>query len=868
MLTSIAAPRALRVLLAVLATAVLAVVVAGPARADGQTVGVWLTTDNLSSALAPSSTAFAADSGTNPLTIDVDDERTYQTVTGFGATFTDSSAWLMRVKQAAAQRNAVMANLFGSTGIGLSMLRQPMGSTDFIHVVGGYYTYDDTAGDTSLRNFSISHDLTDMIPMVQQALSINPNLRVNLTSWSAPAWMKDTGTLMAPCQDCYPGTLLSQYYGVYADYLVKAIQAYQTQGIPIWATSAQNEPTTGNTYNTMEFTPAQSANFIDNYLAPKLYAAGLQPHIFAGDTVDFSTSYAPSVWSDATAIQETEGSSHHGYIGTPADLGSLHDAYPYKPIYQSELAPYCTDEDFRDVLVNGMRNWAQSVMSWNIALDQNSGPYHTGASNICDSSHHPGIPIQPLVTIDSATGAATYRPSYYWTGQFSKFVQPGAKRIATNSFGAGSIENVAFLNPDGTRVVVAWNSGASASRTFKVRSGSQSFTYTLPAKAMATFRWSGDTSNSFHGWGNSVHGVDGSVDDGGFQTGGWTKVSATAATSTTLGAGWHSIYTGADNRFTDYAASVTATATLLGNEVGGDNASAHPKYGIYGCYLDRNNYIQGWVDPTNNAFVTNVHVGGTDYGFYNPVPLPSGFNPHAPHTIGVDRTGSDFTLSIDGTSLVTRSAPISGCQVGLVTEDTKAQFTNLSIQDRRAWGNSRYGTNGGNAFGGGMQAGSWIVNNTNSLESTSTYDTPGSTVPGWNSIYGRSGMTAVNYTVSADLRQVGVGAGDSNPKYGIYACYRDDANYVQVWLDPNARQIVSHALVSGSDLGWHADSLPAGFDPTANHHVSATKSGSSFTFSLDGMSKPLSAATASISGCQIGAVTEDAAANLRNITVT
>jgi glucosylceramidase len=839
--------------------AIAAVVASTPAAADGQSVSAWLTTSDLSSALTPQTAlSFANDSGTNPLTVDVDDERTYQTTTGFGATFTDSSAWLMHTKQSSAQRSVVMNDLFSSSGIGLTMLRQPMGSTDFIHTVGGYYTYDDTAGDTTLANFSVSHDDADIIPMIQQALSINPNIKVNLTSWSAPAWMKDTGTLMATCQDCYPGTLLSADYGVYADYLVKAIQAYQSRSIPIWATSAQNEPTTGNTYNTMEFTTAQSIDFITNYLAPKLYAAGLQPRILAGDTVGFDSSYPAAIFNDAGGYAETEGSSHHGYIGTPADMGVLHDNYPYKPIYQSEIAPYCTDEDFRDVLINGTRNWAQSVISWNVALDTNSGPYHTGATDICDSSHHPGIPIQPLVTIDPSTGSATYRPVYYWTGQLSKFVQPGAKRIASNSFGAGSVQDVAFLNPDGTRVVVAWNSDSSAgsgSATFKVRSGSQSFSYSLAKGAMVTFVWSGATSGGRHGWGDSVHGTDAvNIYGGGYQRGSWTQSSATAATTTSLGSGWNSLYQGSDTRLTDYSMTTTMARLSAGN------TSADPKYGVYACYYDSSNYIQAWIDPNNDVFVTHVLINGTDYGWSGSQALPSGFNPASTHTLTVDKSGSTFNFTLDGVAQPSRPDPIGNCQIGLVTEDSSVTYTNTTMLDRLAWGDSQHGTNAGNIYGGGTLRGDWIVNSPNSLESTSTGT-------GWSSMFGVAGIRTSDYTVSASLRRVAAGGTSAFPKYGIYACYYDDSNYIQSWIDPNSNQFVSHALVGGTDLGWSGTAaLPSGFDPSASHTISVTKTGSTFTFTLDGVAQP--SRTAALSNCQVGVVTEDTKANYRNFSVS
>jgi glucosylceramidase len=830
------------------------------ASADGQTVSAWLTTSNLSSALtAQTALSFANDSGTTPLTIDVDDQRAYQSITGFGATITDSSAWLMHTKQSSTQRSTLMSNLFGSSGIGLNILRQPMGSTDFIHTVGGYYTYDDTAADTSLSHFSISHDEADIIPMIQQALGVNPAIKVNLTSWSAPAWMKTNDSLMAPAQDGDPGTLLSADYGLYADYLVKAYQAYQADGIPISATSAQNEPTTGNTYNTMEFTPAQEQNFITNYLAPKLYAAGLQPRILTGDTVDFNSSYAPAVWDTAAGSAETDGASEHGYFGDPSAMTTQHDEFPYKTTYQSELAPYCTDTDFRDVLINGARNWAQTLVSWNVALDEDQGPYHTGATAICEgspTSDHPGIPIQPLVTIDQSTGNVTYEPSYYWTGQFSKFVQPGAQRIASNSFGDSSIQDVAFLNPDGTRVVVAWNSDTSSgsgSTTFKVRDGSQSFTYSLAKEAMVTFKWSGGTSGSANGWGDSEAGTDNStIYAGGLKTGTWTTPSTASANTTSLGTGWNSIYTGSDTRLSDYQASVTVRRTATGTTV------SSPKYGIYACYRDSNNYVQAWIDPTNNQFISNVRLGGTDYGFSSAMALPSGFDPSVNHTIGVNKVGDTFNFTLDGVTQPSRPAPVPlGCQIGLVTEDTAAAFTNVTVLDRNAWGNSLGGTNAGNIYGGGLQAGSWIENDPTSLESTSLG-------AGWNSIYGKAGLASSNYTVSASARLVSTGTTSAHPKYGIYACYVNENNYVQEWIDSTNDQFVSHVILGGVDEGWTTSTLPALFDTSIGHVLSATKSGSSYTLNLDGVAQP--SRTGPTTGCQIGAVTEDAAANYRSIS--
>lgn len=207
-----------------------------------------------------------------------------------------------------------------------------------------------------------------------------------------------------------------------------------------------------------------------------------------------------------------------------------------------------------------------------------------------------------------------------------------------------------------------------------------------------------------------------------------------------------------------------------------------------------------------------------------------------------------------------RTAAIAGgCQVGLVTEDTRAGYANLEVLDRLQWGDSVHGVAGGNPHGGGLVRGDWAVNSPTSVQSTSLG-------AGWSSIYRGAGLRTSDYTVSTTARRIGVGTTSAAPKYGIYGCYYDDENYVQAWVDPVSNEFVSHVLVGGVDLGWSGKQpLPSGFDPARSHTISVTKSGSTFQFSLDGVAQP--SRTAAVSGCQIGAVTEDSRVNYRNLVV-
>ena len=449
-------------------------------RSVGPTVQVWLTTSDGSNQLTPQTNlTFGSNTG-NSSTITVNEYRELQQMVGFGASVTDSSAWLLYNKMSASQRATLMQNLFSPTqGIGISFVRIPMGASDFS--VSGPYSYDDLpAGrtDPHLKNFSINHDLAYIIPVLRQAQSLNPNLKFMANPWSPPAWMKTNGSMLGTYNGV-TGTLVSSDYGPLAQYFVKFIQAYRAQGIPIDAITPQNEPLYAPaTYPGMFWAADNEDNFIKNSLSPALASAGLFPKIIPYDHNWDNTSYAYTLLSDATTRRDIAGISWHCYSGTPESMTAVHFAYPMSEVYETECSTGTSEAPIStiDLLMQSVQNMARTVELWNIALDPNNGP-HTGGCADCLG----------VVTVDQSTGNVTYRNDYYQLGQFSKFVVPGAYHIASNTL--GSLADVAFKNPDGSKVVVAHNNGASSS-TFQVLWGNQGFNYTLPAGATVTFKWS------------------------------------------------------------------------------------------------------------------------------------------------------------------------------------------------------------------------------------------------------------------------------------------------------------------------------------------------------------------------------------------
>ena len=465
--------------------------VAAPQREEatrGNAVGVWLTDVSADQWVASQSAVrFQTKQTANPLTIKIDDSVKYQRVQGFGAAMTDSSAWLIN-QLSTADRTKLMQELFDrSTGIGLSMVRSPMGATDFN--ASGNYSYDDMAAgqtDATLSNFSVQHDAAYIIPALRQALSLNPSIKILATPWSPPGWMKTSDSMVE-------GTLKSEYTSALADYFVKFIQAYRKAGVPISYISPQNEPMGTPSWPGMFLSAYQESQVIQE-IGQAFEANGISTKILAWDHNWDVPSYPETIFSDPAASKYAAGTGWHIYSGNPSYQTLVHNDYPGKETYITEatggLWQGNTQTAFDDALgtwiIDGMRNWANGVMLWNIALDPDMGPLNSDTN---------GIPMcRGLVTIDPAGGKVSYNVDYHALAHASRFVKPGAHRIYSNTFGDGSIENVAFRNPDGSKVLIAYNSG-SAAKTFSVADGTQSFDYTLNAGGAVTFTYSGLTQS-------------------------------------------------------------------------------------------------------------------------------------------------------------------------------------------------------------------------------------------------------------------------------------------------------------------------------------------------------------------------------------
>ncbi len=447
---------------------------------SGQRVQKTLTTSDLSSAMKQMPNAsFSRSIAASPLTIEVDEGQRFQTVDGFGAAMTEGSAWLLHEQLPVATRNEVMSQLFDpKIGIGLSFLRLTVGSSDLSR---SHYSYDDRPEgqtDPELKFFSVAHDEADVFPIMREALKLNPAITVMASPWSPPAWMKTKPTMNG-------GALREEAEPAFAAYLTRSVQAYQSAGIPIKYLTVQNEPLneTHNYPGTLMLA-SQSARLIGRYLGPGLQKAGLPTKVLAYDHNWDHPEYATAVLSDASAEPFLAGSALHCYGGDVSAQDVIHQQFPRLGIWETECSGGTWQKEnpllsTAHLLLRSTQHWAKSVLLWTIILDPDHNP-HAGGCGTC----------RGLVTADvhASPIAITYNGDFYALGQASKFVHPGATRIASTSPGADGIETVAFQNLNGSIALYVINNQSQQS-DFAVSWHKRQSRTSLPPRSVATYTW-------------------------------------------------------------------------------------------------------------------------------------------------------------------------------------------------------------------------------------------------------------------------------------------------------------------------------------------------------------------------------------------
>ncbi|OYW36876.1 MAG: glycosyl hydrolase [Brevundimonas sp. 12-68-7] len=445
----------------------------------------WVTSGDRSQMLGEQTPLpFTTEGSPDRPVIAVDVTQRFQRMVGFGAAITDASAWLIQTRMSATQRDALMRELFGrdNEALGFSFARVTIGASDFSL---DHYSLADVA-DPSLRSFSTRRMEEFVFPTVRQALAVNPDLAIMATPWSAPGWMKTTGSMIQ-------GELKLEFYATYADYLRRYILAAAAHGVPTDYLSIQNEPDfEPDSYPGMRWGPDGRAMFIGDDLGPLLRAEGIETKILDWDHNWDQPEQPLTVLSDPDARAFVAGVAWHCYAGDVAAQIRVHEAHPDVAVFFTECSGGEWASDFSDsfswmmknLIIGSTNGWARGVLMWNLALDETHGP-HAGGCGDC----------RGVVTIDSRTGAVRRNQEYYAFGHASRFVLPGAERVGLTL--PDGLRGVAFRNPDGERVLIVLNED-SAPVSFRIQDGRWQTAADLPPKSAATYVWrsqSGDVSD-------------------------------------------------------------------------------------------------------------------------------------------------------------------------------------------------------------------------------------------------------------------------------------------------------------------------------------------------------------------------------------
>jgi len=432
----------------------------------------YLTTGDKTSLLAEGIDITSGEANPSIYKITVDTKKKYQTIDGFGAAMSESAAYVLS-NLSETKRNEVMTALFGEDGIGIDFVRIPMGASDFAL---NNYTYNDlTSGtDMALEQFSIQRDLLYVVPRLQQALALNPDLKLMGSPWSAPAWMKSPQKLNG-------GSLNPIYHAVYADYFVKFIETYDALGLPIYAITPQNEPlheTSG--YPSMMMTVAQQINFI-KVLGPKFEENNIDTKIIGYDHNWDNTFYPQALLNNEDIEPYLDGVAFHCYAGSYTAQQAIQTNHPDRGIWFTECSGGRWATNFasniswnlENVFMGSLNYGSRSVLLWNLALDEQDGPQNGGCTN-----------CRGVVTVKD-NDTYTLNEEYYMIGHFSKFVDKDARRIDAKSTSPNLITS-AFTNPDGSVVIVAHNK-TNADMLIQVDIDGHTFNYSIKRMSTVTF---------------------------------------------------------------------------------------------------------------------------------------------------------------------------------------------------------------------------------------------------------------------------------------------------------------------------------------------------------------------------------------------
>ena len=434
-------------------------------------LSVWITGGNRRLDKQPASKWENSHGAPGAESIVIDPAKSYQPILGFGAAFTDAACYTFN-RLDPGVRETLFHELFHPSQMGLSVCRTCVGSSDYSTEA---FTYNEGDPDPDLNRFSIEHDRPYVLPILRQARKTNPDLFLFSSPWTPPGWMKSNKSMLG-------GNMQRHYMASYANYFVKFLRAYESEGVVVNAITVQNEVDTDQDSRMPQcaWPMEYEADFVRQHLGPTFERNGVKTKIWIVD-------HNYNLWGRAIAELETpdvrkytNAIAWHGYVGKPEWMMRVPEAYPDVEMYWTEGGPDYTEPDYltdwakwSTMFLGILRNGCRSITGWNLALDErgqpNIGPFTCGG----------------MVTVHSQTREITRSGQHWAFAHFSRFIRRGAHRI--ESTGGGDVAHAAFENPDGSQILVVANTGAD--RAIEARVGGHSTAVQLARNSVATLVW-------------------------------------------------------------------------------------------------------------------------------------------------------------------------------------------------------------------------------------------------------------------------------------------------------------------------------------------------------------------------------------------
>lgn len=414
----------------------------------------------------------------NPIVIRINPDEKFQTITGFGGSFTEASAYLLN-KLSKANRDKILKAYFSEEGANYSLARTHINSCDFSL---SNYAYAMKPDDKNLDSFSIDADRNDLIPMIKEAMKISKEgFKIIASPWTAPPWMKDNN-------DWKGGKLLPQYRKTWALYFSKYLDAYKKEGINVWGVTVENEPLgNGNNWESMHFTPEEMTEFVKNFLGPHLEKSGMSSIKILGydqNRGEELENWANVMYKDEASSKYFDGMAVHWYASTfdffPASLQHTHKLASQKYLINTEACidadvPHWKDNNwywskeatdwgwdwasekekylhpkyvpvfrYAGDIIGCLNNYVDGWIDWNMVLNKQGGP--NWFKNWCTAP----------VIVDEEKDEVYFTPLYYTMVHFSKFIRPGSVRIGFENPDK-DLMVTATKNQDGSIAVVIFN---------------------------------------------------------------------------------------------------------------------------------------------------------------------------------------------------------------------------------------------------------------------------------------------------------------------------------------------------------------------------------------------------------------------------